>query len=96
MQSVPFRDLRKIAPSTLQKQLAHAGELLLTVNDSPIAVMIGLDGENAQDIKLLVSRLRAQLAVSSIRSQACKDRLNKMSLKEVNAVISRTRVGRRS
>jgi hypothetical protein len=78
----------------MRKKLISAGELLLTVNNSPIAVMISLDDENAQDIMLLVSRLRAQMAVSSIRSQALKDGLNKMSLKEVNAVISRTRAER--
>ena len=95
MQSVPFRDLRNIAPSTLRKRLVHAGELLLTMNNRPIAVMIGLDDENAQDIMQLVSRFRSQMAVSSIRSQARKNGLNKMSLKEVNAVISKTRVERR-
>jgi hypothetical protein len=95
MQSIPFRNLRNITPSTLRKKLAHTGELLLTVNNSPVAMMIGLDNENAQDIMQLVFRFRAQMAVSSIRSQARKDRLNKISLKEVNAVISRTRMERR-
>ena len=91
MQSIPLCNLRKIAPSKLREKLIRAGELLLTVNNSPIAIMIGLDDENTQNIKLLISRLRAQNAVLSIRNQTRKDGLNKMSLKEVNALISRTR-----
>ena len=94
MQYIPFRNLRKIAPSALHKKLTQASELLLTVNNSPIALMISLDDENTQDIMLLISRLHVQKAVSSIRSQARKDGLNKMSLKEVNALISRTRMER--
>lgn len=96
MQSIPFRDLRNIVSSTLRKKLASEGKLLLTENNTIIAVMIGLDDENIQDIMQLVSRLRALKAASSIRSQTRKNGLNKMSLKEVNDLINRTRVERRS
>jgi hypothetical protein len=51
--------------------------------------MISLDDEKVQDIMRLISRLRMQMAVHSIRSQALKDGLNKMSLKEVNALIKK-------
>lgn len=94
MQFISYRDLRNSTPTALREKLTNAGELLLTVKNKPIAVIIGLNDENTQDIMLLVSRLRAQKAVSSIRRQVRKDGLNKMSLKEVNALISRTRVER--
>jgi hypothetical protein len=51
--------------------------------------MISLDDEKVQDIMRLISRLRMQTAVHSIHSQALKDGLNKMSLKEVNALIKK-------
>ncbi len=92
MQSVSFRDLQNIAPSTLHKRLTSEGVLVVTVNNKPIAAMFNLDDESAQDILLLASRLRAQMATLSIRNQAHKDGMDKTTLKEVNALIKKTRV----
>jgi antitoxin (DNA-binding transcriptional repressor) of toxin-antitoxin stability system len=94
MQFVPYRDLRN-EPSALRKKLAREGELVVTVDNKPFAVMINLDDENVQDILLMVSRLRAQMAARSIRSQARRDGLDKMTLKDVNALIKKTRAERK-
>ena len=91
MHSVSFRDLQNIAPSTLRKQLTSEGVLVITVNNKPFAAMISLYDENTQDIRLLVSRLRAQMAARSIRNQARKDGMDKTTLKEVNALIKKAR-----
>jgi hypothetical protein len=92
MQSVSFPDLQKIAPSTLRKKLISEGVLVVTINNKPFAAMFDFSDENAQDTLLLVSRLRAQIAALSIRNQAHKDGLDKITLKEVNAVIKKTRI----
>jgi hypothetical protein len=92
MQSMPYYDLQNIAPSTLHKQLTSEGILVITVNNKPFAAMINLDHENAQDILVLASRLRAQIAALSIRNQARKDGMDKTTLKEVNALVKKTRV----
>jgi hypothetical protein len=91
MQSVPYRDLQNIAPSTLRKKLNSEGVLVVTVNNKPFAAMIILGDENTEDILLLLSRLRAQMATLSIRNKACKDEMDKTTLKEVNALIKKTR-----
>ena len=67
----------------------------MTVDNKPFAVMINLGDENIQDILLMVSRLRAQMAARSIRSQARRDKLDKMSLKDINALIKKTRAERK-
>jgi hypothetical protein len=59
------------------KKLAAEGELIVTVDNKPFAVMINLGAEDVQDILLMVSRLRAQMTARSIRSQARRDGLNK-------------------
>jgi len=87
MQSVSFRDLQIIAPSTLRKKLTSEGVLVVTVNNKPFAAMINLGNANTQDILLLTSRLRAQMATLSIRNQARKDGMDKTTLKEVNVLI---------
>ena len=94
MQFVPYRDLRN-EPSALRKKLAREGELIVTVDNKPFAVMINLGEENVEDILLMVSRLRAQMAVRSIRSQARQDRLNKMNLKDVNNLVKKVRSERK-
>ena len=94
MQFVPYRDLRN-EPSALRKKLAVEGELIVTVDNKPFAVMINLGDENVQDILLMVSRLRAQMATRSIRSQVRQDKLDKMSLKDINTLIKKTRAERK-
>jgi len=68
---------------------------VVTMNNEPFAVMISLGDENVQDILLMVSRLRAQMAVRAIRSQARKAGLDTMALKDVNALIKKTRAERK-
>jgi hypothetical protein len=94
MQFVPYRELRN-EPSALRKKLVREGELIVTVDNKPFAVMINLGDENVEDILLMVSRLRAQMAARSIRSQARREGLNKMTMKDINALIKKTRAERK-
>ena len=94
MQFVPYRDLRN-EPAALRKRLEDEGDLVVTVNGKPFAVMINLaEGDDVQDVLLMVSRLRAQMAVRAIRSQSRRRGLDKMTDKEVNALIKKTRTER--
>ena len=56
--------------------------------------MINLDDEDVQEILLMVSRLRAQLAARAIRSRARREKREKMSLKDITALINKTRAER--
>ena len=94
MQFVPYRELRN-EPSALRKKLVREGELIVTVDNKPFALMINLGDENVEDILLMVSRLRAQMAARSIRSQARREGLNKMTLKDINTLIKKTRAERK-
>jgi len=92
MQSVSLLDLQVTAPSTLRKKLISEEVLVVTVNNKPFAAMISLDEVKTQDITLMVSRLRAHSATLSIRNQAHKNGTNRTTLKEVSALIKRTRL----
>ena len=96
MQFISYRELRYKTPSALRKKLGSEGVLVITTGNQPIAAMIGLDDENFQDILLIGSRVRAQLAARAIRNKARRDGLDRITLKEVNAVINKTRVERLS
>ena len=95
MEFIPYRVLRN-EPTTLRKKLEDQGELVITVDGKPFAVMIDLaGGENMDDILLMVSRLRAQMAARAIRSQARRDGLDKLSEEQVEALIQKTRAERK-
>jgi hypothetical protein len=94
MQFVPIRDLRS-EPSALRKKLATEGELILTVDNKPFAIIIDLGDEDVQDVLLMLSRLRAQMAARSIRGQEHQGGLNNVSMKDINAVIKKTRAKRK-
>ena len=95
MEFIPYRVLRN-EPTALRKKLEDQGELVVTVDGKPFAVMINLaGGENMDDILLMVSRLRAQMAARAIRSQARRDGLDKLSEEQVEALIQKTRAERK-
>jgi hypothetical protein len=48
------------------------------------------------DIFLLISRLRAQMAARAIRSQARRDGLDKLSDEQIDSLIQKTRMERKS
>jgi len=95
MEFIPYRVLRN-EPAALRRKLEDEGELVVTVDGKPFAVMIDLaGGENMDDILLMVSRLRAQMAARAIRSQARRDGLDKMSDEQIDALIQDTRAERK-
>ena len=95
MEFIPYRTLRN-EPTALRQKLQDEGELVITVDGKPFAVMIDLtSGENMDDILLMVSRLRAQMAARAIRSQARRDGLDNISDEQVDALIQTTRTGRK-
>ncbi len=95
MQFIPYRILRN-EPSALRRKLADEGELVVTVDGKPFAVMIDLSGnEDIEDILLMVSRLRAQMAVRAIRSQARRSGLDKLDDEQIDEIIRKTRAARK-
>ncbi|MDD5370550.1 MAG: hypothetical protein PHQ40_15815 [Anaerolineaceae bacterium] len=95
MEFIPYRVLRN-EPTALRKKLEDEGELVITVDGKPFAVMIDLaGGENMDDILLMVSRLRAQMAARAIRSQARRDGLDKLSEEQVDELIQKARAERK-
>jgi hypothetical protein len=94
MEFVPYRLLRN-EPNTLRRKLEDQGELIVTVDGKPFAVMIDLSGnDNLDDIMLMVSRLRAQMAARAIRSQARRNGLDQLSDEQVDEIVQKTRAER--
>ena len=94
MEFVPYRVLRN-QPSELRKKLDEKGELVVTVDGEPMAVMLQIPKGSLEDLVLLISQVRAQLAVATIREQARKSGLNKMTAVQADKLVKETRAARR-
>jgi hypothetical protein len=94
MEFVPYRVLRN-QPSELRKKLDKEGELVVTVDGEPMAVMLQIPKGSLEDLVLLLSQVRAQLAVATIREQARKSGLNKMTVEQADVLVNETRAARR-
>jgi hypothetical protein len=94
MEFVPYRVLRN-QPAELRKKLDEQGELVVTVDGEPMAVMLQIPKGSLEDLVLLLSQVRAQLAVATIREQARKSGLNKMNAGQADVLVKKTRAARR-
>jgi hypothetical protein len=94
MEFVPYRMLRN-QPSELRKKLDENGELIVTVDGEPLAVMLQIPKGSLEDLVLLVSQVRAQLAVAAIRDGARKRGQNNMTVDQADALVGKTRQARR-
>lgn len=95
MEFVPYRLLRN-EPVALRQKLEAEGQLVVTVDGKPFAILIDLpENDKLEDILLMVSRLRAQIAARAIRSQARRDGLDQLVDSQVDEIIQKTRRERR-
>jgi hypothetical protein len=95
MEFVPYRLLRN-QPAELRRKLEEKGELVVTVDGEPLALMLQIPKGSLEDLVLLLSQVRAQLAVAAIREQARQRGLGNMTTETADAVIQEARVVRRA
>lgn len=95
MEFVPYRLLRN-QPTELRKRLEEQGELVVTVDGEPMAIMLQIPKGSLEDLVLLVSQVRAQLAVAAIREQARQSHLDQMTPEQVDELVQEVRAARRT
>jgi hypothetical protein len=93
MEFVPYRMLRN-QPAELRRKLEENGELVVTVDGEPLALMLQIPKGGLDDLVQLLSRVRAQLAVAAIREQARQRGLDNMTIEQANAIIHETLAAR--
>jgi hypothetical protein len=94
MEFVPYRLMRN-QPKELRKKLEKQGELVITVDGEPMAIMLQIPKGSLEDLVMLVSQVRAQLAVAGIRQSARQSGKDQITDKEINSVIQEARAKRR-
>jgi len=95
MDSMTIRELRN-RPGSAQEELARRGEMLLTSNGKPVAVMLSVDGGTLDETLEVLRRARGQLALGKLRRQAAMQGLDKLTGAEIDEEIRQTRRERRA
>lgn len=95
MQIVSDREFRN-EPGKVRKALAKQ-DVVITSRGRPYAVLLPVsESQDIEEILLLASRIRAQMALSSVRAKSMRGGLDDLSSGEVNAEIQAVREQRRN
>ncbi len=94
MRFVSVRELRSQS-AKLWRDLADEGELVITNNGRPIAVVSATDGRNVERSLRQLRRVRAIEAAETLRKSAARSGRDGMSPKDVQREIGEVRRERR-
>jgi hypothetical protein len=95
MEFVPYRLMRN-QPNELRRKLEKQGELVVTVDGEPMAIMLKIPKGSLEDLVMLVSQVRAQLSVAGIRQEARQSGKDQMTDEEIEAIVQEARSKRRT
>ena len=95
MEFVPYRLMRN-QPNELRRKLEEQGELIVTVDGEPMAIMLQVPKGSLEDLVMLVSQVKAQLAVAAIRQQARRSGRDQITAQEVETIVKEARTHRRT
>ncbi len=90
MKFISSREIR-VNPKPVFEAAEGGDEVVLTSRGKPVALLIGISGENLEETVRLVKRAKAQAAVSRMRTSALKRGLDDMSLDEIDEEVRKTR-----
>jgi antitoxin (DNA-binding transcriptional repressor) of toxin-antitoxin stability system len=95
MKFVTVRDFRT-SPSTIWKKLPSEREMIITNNGKPIALITPLNDETLEDTVSAVRKAKAINAVRKMQEISKSLGNDKMTLKEINAIIKTAREDKRN
>ena len=91
---IPILDLCA-PPGKITEQLKRSGQLVLTNNEGPVAVMLDVDGSTLEDTMRDLRFLRMRKAIKAIQEASVKNGLSNLTLEEINTEITATRAERK-
>lgn len=92
MRTITTRQFRN-KPGQLKDLLAE-GEVMLTANGDPVALMIPA-GESLEETMDLLRQIRLQRSIRTLRRDAAARGIDKMKAKDIAQQIKRSRADRR-
>ena len=90
MQFVSVRDLR-LKSSEIWQQLKDEGEMVVTSNGRPVAVLSSADEHDLGEYLNALIKVKAMLAVNKMQEQSLREGLDQCSMDEIEAEIKAVR-----
>ena len=94
MEYVSIRDLRT-TPSQVWQTLSTEGEVVVTNNGRPRALMIQVDAQTLEDTLAAVRQANAQRALARLQADSVAAGLDAMTMDEIDTEIAAARAERR-
>lgn len=95
MRFVTVRDLRG-RPAQVWQELSRRGELIITSNGKPIAILASTTEETLEESLRAIRAARALRALAELRHDSARRGTDRLSCKAINAEIAAVRRSRRS
>lgn len=92
MKFFTIRDLRT-SPKDIWQSLSQSGEVVLTNNGKPTALMLNIEGGNLEEMLAVIHQASAMRAVNNIRMSAIKSKLGFLSDEDIQREIDAAREG---
>jgi antitoxin (DNA-binding transcriptional repressor) of toxin-antitoxin stability system len=90
MKFITIRDLRSNT-ARIRKDLEAEGEVVITANGRPFAVMTRVKEDNLEEEIVAIRRARAASAITRIRQKAKAEGLDRLTMEQIDAIISEAR-----
>jgi hypothetical protein len=94
MKFISIRELRS-SSKKLKDMLRKNDKLLLTSNGKPLAIMTPVNEKNFEEKLDSVRRENARLALKKIQEESLEQGYDRLSMKEIEEIISESRKGRK-
>ena len=85
-----------VSSDKITRQLKQSGQLVLTNNNNPVAIMLDVNDSTLEDTMRDLRFLRMRKAIKAIQDASVKSGLSNMTLDEINAEINAARDERRA
>lgn len=93
MKTLSYRVIRN-QPGEFEEVLSREGSVILNKNGQPLALVLDAASESIETLIRLASQIRAQLAVSNMRTSSRQLGLDRLSPEEIRAEIEAVRAER--
>jgi len=90
MQFISVRDFRN-SSAKIWRDLPNEREMVITNNGKPIALLMPITGSDLEESLSAIRQAKALMSLKQVQQQSIEKGTDKISLKEINAVISETR-----
>ena len=94
MTFVTARELR-LKPALVWEKLKKAGNLIVTINGRPTAIITGVTADSLDESLLLLKRAKAEIALSKLREKTAKSGHYKLSQTAIDKEIKAARKARK-